>query len=123
MVRSDTCCDGDFEFLCFGETFGGQVSWMESVSYISINQSISMSWFSFSFFVERRWGSDCIRSGDDDLCINEFFIEFTVLAIFIRCGDQCMAFGFEPLSNTQFVLSCSKELGDLFGMLVAVVED
>jgi hypothetical protein len=31
MVGADTCRDGDFEFLGFGETFGGQVTGMESV--------------------------------------------------------------------------------------------
>ena len=31
MVGSDTCCDGNLELLCFGETFRSEVSWVETL--------------------------------------------------------------------------------------------
>lgn len=57
-----------------------------------------------------------LRGGDDDFGIDQFLVEFGVLAFLVGGRDQSMAFFFEPRSQTQLILSCSEETGLVFGM-------
>lgn len=64
-----------------------------------------------------------IRGGDDDLGVDELLVEFGVLALLVRGGDESVALVLEPLADAQLVLGGAQEFGDLLGVLAAVVED
>lgn len=55
----------------------------------------------------------CLRSGDDNLSIDELLVELGVLTLLVRGGDQGVALVLEPLAETKLVLGSTEELGDL----------
>ena len=63
------------------------------------------------------------RSGDDDLGIDELTVKSAVLALLVAGRHEGVTLILEPFSETELVLGCPEQLGDLLGMLVAIVED
>ena len=66
---------------------------------------------------------DDLRCGDDDLSIDQFLVEFRILAIFVGGRYQCMSLILKPFANSEFVLGCAQEFGDILGVLLPIVED
>jgi hypothetical protein len=52
-----------------------------------------------------------IRSGDDDLSIDELLIELGVLALLVGGGDEGVALVLKPLADAQLVLGGAEKLG------------
>jgi hypothetical protein len=49
----------------------------------------------------------CIRCGDDNLSIYELLVEFRVLALLVRGGNESVSLVLEPFADTKLVLSCA----------------
>lgn len=54
-----------------------------------------------------------LRSGDDDLCIDELLVELGILTLLVRGGDKSVALVLKPLADAKLVLSGAKKLRDL----------
>lgn len=65
-------------------------------------------------------GECVLRSGDDDLGVNEFLVELAVLTLLVRGGDESVALLLNPLPQTKLVLSRAQKLRLLLGVLVAL---
>lgn len=61
-----------------------------------------------------------LRGGDDDLGIDQLFIEGRVLTLLIRGCHQRMSLIFQPFANAQFVFSCAQEFRHFSGVLFAL---
>lgn len=64
---------------------------------------------------------ESLRSGNDNLSIDELLVEFGVLALLVGGGDQSVALILEPLADAKLVLSGSEKLGDLVALMLAYV--
>lgn len=62
----------------------------------------------------RQWRSN-IRSGDDDLGVDELLVELGVLTLLVRGGHESVALVLEPLAEAELVLGGSEKLRDLEG--------
>lgn len=64
-----------------------------------------------------------VRSGDDDLGIDELLVELGALTVLVGGGNQSVALVLEPLADAELVLGGSEKLGNLCvkAMLVAVL--
>ena len=69
----------------------------------------------------RTWqiGED-IRSGDNDLRIHKMLVESRTLTLLVGGGHKLVPLTLDPLPQAELILGGSEELGDLFGMLVAL---
>jgi hypothetical protein len=54
-----------------------------------------------------REAGGCIRSGDDNLSIDELPVEGRVLAFLIRSSNESMSLILKPFANTELVLRCA----------------
>lgn len=61
-----------------------------------------------------------LRSGDDDLGVDELLVELAVLALLVRGGDKSVTLLLNPLPQTKLVLSRAQKLRLLLGVLVAL---
>jgi hypothetical protein len=61
-----------------------------------------------------------LRSGDDDLSIDELLVEGGVLALLVGGGDQSVASILEPLADAELVLGSTEETGLLLGVLTTL---
>ena len=68
------------------------------------------------------WAGVDLRSGDDDLGVDELLVELGVLALLVRCGDERVALLLNPLADTQLVLSGTEELRLLLSVDAALVK-
>ena len=72
----------------------------------------------------RRWRElivkNNLRSGDDDLGVNELLLENTVLALLVGGRHEGVALVLNPLPNTELVLGRAQQLGLLLGVLLAL---
>lgn len=64
-----------------------------------------------------------LRGSDDHFGIHQFLVELGILAILVRRCHQCVALVLKPLPKPQLVLCRAQELGNVLGMLFAIVED
>ena len=70
------------------------------------------------------WGlCEDLRCGDDDLSIDQFLVEFRILTVLVGGRHQSVSLVLEPFADSEFVLRCAQEFRDLFGVLLAIVED
>ena len=79
--------------------------------------------FVASFYLTDVQESGDLRSGDDDLGINQFLIEFGVLALLIGGSNEGMALVLEPFPYPQFILCRPNHFGVVPGVLSAIVKD
>lgn len=68
-----------------------------------------------------RWAEVDLRSGDDDLCVDELLVELGVLALLVRRGDERVALLLDPLADAQLVLSGTEELRLLLSVDAALL--
>lgn len=61
-----------------------------------------------------------LRSGDDDLGVDELLLENAVLALLVRGRHESVALVFNPLPDTELVLGRAQQLGLLLGVLLAL---
>lgn len=61
------------------------------------------------------------RSGDNDLGIDEFLVEFGALALLVRCGDESVTLVLKPFSQTQLILGGAQKARLVASMLVALL--
>lgn len=54
-----------------------------------------------------------LRSGNDDLRVDELLVEGRVLALLVGSGDQSVALVLEPFAQAELVLGGSKQTGNL----------
>jgi len=64
-----------------------------------------------------------LRSGDDDLRIDQFLVEFGVLALLIGGGNEGVALIFEPFPYSQLILRRTDHFSVIGGVLSAIVQD
>ncbi len=64
-----------------------------------------------------------LRSGDDDFGVNEFLVEFGVLALLVGSGDESVALLFKPFPDAEFVLGRAQELWLLLGVDATLLPD
>jgi hypothetical protein len=62
-------------------------------------------------------------SGDDDLGVDDFFVEGRVLAFLVIGDDEFMALGFEPFSDSELILDCAEQSGLFLCPFTTFVED
>lgn len=99
VVGADTGGDGDLEVLGFCEAFGGEVTGVEAVFVRVSGQSRCLvGTFSAS-----------IRSGNDDLGVNEVLVECGVGALLVGGGDELVALLLDPLPQAELVLGAAKQ--------------
>ena len=99
MVRADAGCDGDLELLGLGETLSAQVTGVEAVVCQSTIRGARLG--------------NILRSGDDDLGVNELLVKGRVLAVLVRGRHQGVTLILEPLADAKLILSGSEEFGNL----------
>jgi len=57
-----------------------------------------------------------LRSGDNDLSVNELLVEGGVLTILVGGGDEGVTPVLEPLADTKLVLGGTEQTGLVFGV-------
>ena len=128
VVRTDTSSDGNLEVLRLGETFGSQVAGVEAaVPFLSANRNYMVGEGRCGEALllaeqsgEELRGSCGLRSGNDDFSVNELLVEFGVLALFVRGGDQGVALLLDPFPQAQLVLGGTQKVGLLLSMDAAL---
>jgi len=88
VVGTDAGCNGDLQLLGLGQSLCRQVTWVEAV-LVSLGKSIA--------------NEIVLRSGNDDLGVNEVLVKFRALAFLIGGGDELVALIFKPFSDTKLV--------------------
>jgi hypothetical protein len=104
VIRADASCDGDLELLGLGETLSVQVTGVEALVCQSTVRGAKLG--------------NILRSGDDDLGVNELLVKGRVLAVLVRCRHQGVALILEPLADAKLILSGAEEFGNLFTQVV-----
>ena len=61
-----------------------------------------------------------IRSGDDDLSVDQLLVKGRVGAVLVGGGDESVALVLNPLPQAEFILDGTKKTGLFFGVLAAL---
>jgi len=88
VVGTDTGGDSDLELLGLGQSLCRQVTWVEAV-LVSLERSVA--------------SETVLRSGDDDLGVNQMLVKLRALTFFIGGGDELVTLVLKPFSDTKLV--------------------
>ena len=106
VVRANTSSDSDLEVLGLGQTLSGEVTGVEAVSVSSCTVYIK---------------TGDIRSGDDDLSVDQLLVKGRVIAVLVGGGDQSVALVLNPLPQAEFILDGTEKTGLLLGVLTTLL--
>ena len=113
VVGADAGGDGELELLRLGEALSGEVAGVEA---FLMGMTCQLGLLSKSIGEDQgrsRGGPWNLRSGDDDLGVDELLVEGRALALLVGGGHEGVAGILEPLADAQLVLSRAEKLRDL----------
>lgn len=112
VVRANTSSDGDLEVLGLGQTLLGEITGVEA--------TLSVKSTPINVDAPREGGGEALRSGDDDLGIDQFLVKGGVLGVLVVGGDESVTLALNPLSQAEFILDGTEKTGLLLSAFAAL---